>query len=808
MLYRLLLCLIVVNLSGLIIAQPETTFWSKGSLNSQLSFVQKQLQTCEKPEFTVTVGDTINISFANPDSLSPKFASNQNLNHGSASFLQDTLFQYRANPSTDETNTDSIFVELCDSAQNCSITAIEVKIGRKGASEKISTTLRPEENVFLQSIYPKEGDLHCREISNIGFYAGADRRAIYYVYVDRSDTIAYRGSRFPGLDSFKTIVCNDFGTCDTTYFGVTIPATTLSLPFCDDFSKGSPLPNPINWLENDVWINNSLAQNPPSLGVATFDGIKDNGTPYGSGRGETDILTSTYIDLTSASSDIFLKYFIQRGGNGQSPENGDFLTVEGKDKDGIWKQIASHEGNITGTADSIFKRYVWPLTSDIFKHDKFQIRFKALGNQEGAFDNWNLDYVRVEEGNGQQEIKDIALMTPPSSILTNYTGLPYSQFSNRPDLITKSLPINIYNHFKNANNVNGAKVKVTSSTGVNFLDASILKGSQFNLPSGVSSFINDIPSSPLSQLQTALSTANQQDLENLTISYELGVDQEQEQIACVLQNDTASTTVHIKDYFSYDDGTAESGIRNGKVGEQLVIEYEAVKQDTLRGLQFKFPRLADAKASGQLINLVVYIGSLSDSPSYKQNLVKPFFTSGESSIDNDGYTTYALEDDLGNPLDLIIPAGKFYIGWQQASSVTNPVPVGIDLNNDQSDKIFSEYGAGWVPLADVLPSLKGSLMIRALFSDETPNNTSPTSEKLKQSFRVFPNPSNGVFNIYFDLDLDVSNYNYQVLDVTGRTIQAGSLTSSLNINQPSGVYIMNIIDSAGKHVLNKKLVLQ
>ncbi len=45
------------------------------------------------------------------------------------------------------------------------------------------------------------------------------------------------------------------------------------LPFWDDFSADNIYPNPNLWSDKTVYINRTLAVNPPSIGVATLDAV-------------------------------------------------------------------------------------------------------------------------------------------------------------------------------------------------------------------------------------------------------------------------------------------------------------------------------------------------------------------------------------------------------------------------------------------------------------------------------------------------------------------------------------------------------
>jgi hypothetical protein len=59
-------------------------------------------------------------------------------------------------------------------------------------------------------------------------------------------------------------------------------ATELTLPFWDDFSfTVTERPDNSLWLDGaNIWVNDGLGINPPSIRVATFDGTDGTGKPY------------------------------------------------------------------------------------------------------------------------------------------------------------------------------------------------------------------------------------------------------------------------------------------------------------------------------------------------------------------------------------------------------------------------------------------------------------------------------------------------------------------------------------------------
>ena len=50
----------------------------------------------------------------------------------------------------------------------------------------------------------------------------------------------------------------------------------INLPFADDFNQTSYFPENSRWTDNDVFVNNTYPINPPTIGVATFDGLNSS----------------------------------------------------------------------------------------------------------------------------------------------------------------------------------------------------------------------------------------------------------------------------------------------------------------------------------------------------------------------------------------------------------------------------------------------------------------------------------------------------------------------------------------------------
>lgn len=121
--------------------------------------------------------------------------------------------------------------------------------------------------------------------------------------------------------------------------------TPKSLPFWDDFSfttvndtsyNLSNYPVDSLWVNNStVWINDGMGINPPSINVATFDGLDSAFLPYSQQvltNGLRDSLVSQAIKLgvpgvaVGERNSVYLSFFYQWQGNGEAPDPDDYLS--------------------------------------------------------------------------------------------------------------------------------------------------------------------------------------------------------------------------------------------------------------------------------------------------------------------------------------------------------------------------------------------------------------------------------------------------------------------------------------------------
>ena len=82
--------------------------------------------------------------------------------------------------------------------------------------------------------------------------------------------------------------------------------------------------------ESSVFINRTYPINPPTIGVATFDGLNEDGLAYvinmANPQGDADTLLSQEIDLSAVNTAYFMFYF-QPQGLGDNPQVEDSFDV-------------------------------------------------------------------------------------------------------------------------------------------------------------------------------------------------------------------------------------------------------------------------------------------------------------------------------------------------------------------------------------------------------------------------------------------------------------------------------------------------
>ena len=557
--------------------------------------------------------------------------------------------------------------------------------------------------------------------------------------------------------------------------------TVLSLPFWDDFSQiaqdtlGFPTPDTLRWTpqSNNVRINTGLAINPPSVGVASFDGVDSVGRPYNPTGAEgvlSDSLESRPINLAivpeTERNTVYLSFFWQQQGLGEFPDvlQGDFLRLQFKNDENTWITKWIQTGDTTMATD-MFTQVVVAVDSSQYFHERFQFRFQSANRQSGTFDTWNVDYVYLDKNRedvANPAYPDRALTTLPTSLLGEYTAVPMTQFKADPTRYISPPTVGLYN-------LDVGPVGVRFSALVRDAVSGTLIDSLNNLsvfsdlvlarerativaePLEVSA-LNLEADSLLLETEFYIVTGDNFLIRSFapdgTPVYDSAVN--------FRVNDTVRTTFELNQTLAYDDGEAESALEINQSGSRVAYRFFTPIEDILTHINVYFPNL-DQNGSAR-ISLLVW-KSIQDSLGNDQQVLlrepQPVTVTPVGTYN--GFISY----ELSSP---VVVSDTFYIGYEQSSAAPFAA-IGFDKNTDTSDKIFFNVSGNWTQN----PRLRGSMMMRPRFDPqraEIITDLPPPlpEEQAAEELTVFPNPSDGVLHIQGTFD------QLRILDLLGREV--------------------------------------
>lgn len=555
----------------------------------------------------------------------------------------------------------------------------------------------------------------------------------------------------------------------------------LSLPFIDDFSYNAASPSTLLWTDNSVYINNTFSKNPPSLGIATFDGLNYLGMPYNTlsySYGDADTLTSVAIDLSlyAISDSIYLSFFIEAQGLGQAPELEDSIYIEMKDLTGVWNV----EWVLKADSATAFTRVMLPILNSNYLYNDFQFRFRNKATLSGNNDHWNLDYVYLNDGRSAADtiLNDIAVSLPPHSFLKNYQAMPYNQFVasglNEIDVHT------MYAHNNAINNDNcqfACEIKNMNTGTVDFSNP------------GIANLV--APSSDFS-FEFITPTISIPALDSITIRSKYYIDPGAANAR--IENDTIYTWTRLADHYAKDDGSAELAYGIYGVGSKLASKFHAYTADTLQYIGIHWEQF-NLDLSTKLINICVWQSidtantGADDDTIAVYTLMKPAYKD-----ERNGFYYYPIREYIG--------VGDFYIGWQQVDP--DIMNVGFDRNTNTSSSLYYNTGGAWNT-----SSFAGSVMMRPVMGAYRGDiNVGLEESKSDIGWTLFPNPTQSYFYIKNNKNKSIEKveiYNMEgrlisaIIDPTDR-IQTASWTS--------GIYFIKIFEKNTDNIFTQKIIKQ
>ncbi|CAG4991201.1 hypothetical protein DYBT9275_00702 [Dyadobacter sp. CECT 9275] len=564
-------------------------------------------------------------------------------------------------------------------------------------------------------------------------------------------------------------------------------SASLGLPFFDDFSTtATQSPDPHFWMAGSgVFINNTLTTGHPSVNVATFDGLKANGTPYNFtnplSQNYTDTLTSLPIDLQgkTAADSVYLSFYWQSKGLGEKPDSSDFFQLEVLNSSQQWTALWKRNGY---ELDTLFHQEFVVIKDPLLFHSGFQFRFRAYGRNSGAYDMWHLDYVYLNAKRSSKDIyiRDIAVRNPLTSYLKTYTAMPLDHYARNPAGFTAAnVGTQIVNHYNNENYTSFVLTVKDEISGA------VFKGGQEG-----STYIG--PLKELVKSVTILPLTVSTTLARMRIRYKfdmLTTDNSNPSIPSIdlRRNDSISAVADLSDYFAYDDGSAEYGIQiNQKLG-RVAIRFVMAKPDTVGGVRMSVVPF-NKDISGQSFTLQLW----SNKNGKPDQLLTQAAVAARYGTSRNSFNEYTF----GKAVAI---TDTFYVGWLQVNE--QPLTVGYDLNSRLgADKVWYNLGTEWVPGAD----LKGSIMIRPFMTTKGQEVVTGTEPGISAKSFFYPNPSQGIIS-WKDLVLD----RIEVYTVNGnlvKVISPGYESRSASVTElPGGLYIFKGYN--GKRQITQKVVI-
>lgn len=578
---------------------------------------------------------------------------------------------------------------------------------------------------------------------------------------------------------------------------------TLKLPFFDDFNEYSVWPDANLWTDSSAFINYNFPINPPTLGVATFDGLDFEGNPYNNSNvnaaGLCDELTSKPIDLFAdengfpylVSDSLFLTFYFQRKGRGDNPEASDSLVVQFLNPaTQTWSSVWKATGTTTG--DTVFNRVRISINDIGFRQNGFKFRFRNYGSLTGMLDIWHVDYVSLDKflPPSFEDIRDFAFVYEGYSLLNNYSSVPWKHFASLTSGQQQAMVRSTANlTIRNNNESNPFPVKIAGTVFDQYGNSTpVIGGGGLN---SIQIPLNSNVAPPATlNTNTFFTDPTTGEQATFTAVYELGqtsggvVDD-------YPQNDTLKYVQDFHNYYAFDDGSAEVGYGLVGVGAAAAYKFDILKADTLRAIQMYFTQIG-LSVTNQLFKLAVWSGSSTPvgAPVYQKFNQTPNYT---DSIN--GFYTY-----LTDPV--YITPGTWFFGFIQNNSVI--LNLGLDLNTpaDPSRKLVNTTGS-WTN-----SQLPGMWMIRPVFSS-TPIDVGVDETELESSdLQVWPVPATQTVHV-MSTHSDASNYVLSLSDVAGREVmQTLGANNTIDVSAlRQGIYFLRIYHPVSGDTAVRKVVI-
>lgn len=593
-------------------------------------------------------------------------------------------------------------------------------------------------------------------------------------------------------------------------------AQTLRMPFFDDFSNYTGVPDSGRWmLPSGAVVNRDYDALPPTLGMVTLDAISDKGVIYplaSTAPFAADTLQSCDIRLDSVwdasphaarlSDSILLSFYYLPGGGmgpewqhvGVRPGPQDSLILEfWHASRGVWVRVWATGGlsvdSLVAATGHRWQRVNVMIADEGYLSSSFAFRFRnlcslddnPLSGMVGNCDQWSLDYVWLDAHRSQLDstMHDVAFVSEPPSMLRDFQAMPARQYG--AEAMADSIRMVIANRYSSP---------IATRYQYTVCDA---EGEALYTYDG--GFANVQPFLPGEVYQTAPAHA----MPRVAYSFPVNGTPQTFFIRHAVhegvggdergENDTVTFVQRFADYYAYDDGLPEKGYGVVATGQpRIAVQFPLAVPDTLTVVSLFFnPTQNDANAS-ITFRLAVWddAGGVPGSLLYCDENMR---RADETLMG--AYQRFVLE----RPLPV---SGTIYVGLVQ--QVSGYINLGFDCGHDHHDRCFYAIGNVWQTTV-----YSGSLMLRPAFGSAAMVGVGQMPDV---ALSLWPNPVSDWLHVSWS-GRELTGGTVAVYDMMGRclTTRPVGVTSTMTLPTDAwskGCYLLVLKNRDGVMLTQKR----
>ncbi|GAB4310704.1 MAG: hypothetical protein Kow00127_00340 [Bacteroidales bacterium] len=443
--------------------------------------------------------------------------------------------------------------------------------------------------------------------------------------------------------------------------------------------------------------------------------------------------------------------------------------------------------------DRFFKLVEIPITDTTHLKNDFQFRFRNFGSisdinsWQSNTDQWHIDRVRLDfnRHSGDESVPELRFAREPGNFINDFRVMPYRHYSGDITGYKKDT-FDLYVH--NLDSVNHTfryRYAVQNEQG------DTLPAFEFDEVSGTIIPLRQIDVfdyQPLMNPEVAyFYTSVSPDTADYYITHMIASSDEG------VTGDTLRVHQMFRNYFAYDDGTAEAGYGLSPAGAQLAVRFRSEEVDTVRGVDICFNRTLNNN-NDRPFHLVVWNdnnGIPGDTLMVMKN-VRPKFSDGLNR-----FSTYWFDRPVK------IGVQSFHVGWIQTSN--DNLNVGFDRNSNAREKNHYNVDGQWIT-----SSFDGAIMIRPVVGAAP--FQSKNSYKTTQELEIYPNPQTADGQLHISLPESTSDHIYylriRISNLYGAEVYEGAYRPVINTGfLHRGLYIVQLIDGAKGQIYSSKLLI-